>query len=305
MAKSSSFFGMRRGSTRSLTFQVQDGQQITKDRVTKVKNPRSELQAAQRMRVAAATTAWRKLKKLCDHSFEGIKYGTPSRRYFLKNALTNPLIAMMKGAEETLYLQNLKISEGSLNPILKIVNAQVVEVGSKKYYKLSFEGVPDVPSATPDALGDYYKLLQDMGFKPGDELMFVALDVNLVAHYIYFTLPLTVADLDVVNGGHKMLRHTEKIEGKHAFKIDNEDEAYFNSSGLYVNNPDSKLFGTNSYGYAFIRSGIEATSRTRSTSYISVPETLSTESRKDHIRTFQNSDPVVTGSKKNLDNAKG
>lgn len=33
MAKSSTYFGLRRGSTKSLTFSVADGKQITKDRV--------------------------------------------------------------------------------------------------------------------------------------------------------------------------------------------------------------------------------------------------------------------------------
>ena len=48
MAKSKSFFGLRRGSTKSLTFQVLDGVQITKDRVSEVKNPRSVSQMKQR-----------------------------------------------------------------------------------------------------------------------------------------------------------------------------------------------------------------------------------------------------------------
>lgn len=48
MAKSASFFGLRRGSTKTLTFSVLDGQQITKDRVTEVKNPRTDMQMQQR-----------------------------------------------------------------------------------------------------------------------------------------------------------------------------------------------------------------------------------------------------------------
>lgn len=48
MAKSKSFFGLRRGSTKTLTFQVNGGQQITKDRVTEVRNPRTKGQMKQR-----------------------------------------------------------------------------------------------------------------------------------------------------------------------------------------------------------------------------------------------------------------
>ena len=41
MAKSTGYFGLRHGSTKSHTFQVVGGQQITKDRVEGGKNPRT------------------------------------------------------------------------------------------------------------------------------------------------------------------------------------------------------------------------------------------------------------------------
>lgn len=55
MAKSRSFFGLRRGSTRSHTYQVVRGQQVTKDRVTDVANPRSLPQQIQRSRFGYIT----------------------------------------------------------------------------------------------------------------------------------------------------------------------------------------------------------------------------------------------------------
>lgn len=48
MAQSKSFFGNRRGSTKSHTYQVNGGQQITKDRVDEVKNPRTNAQMVHR-----------------------------------------------------------------------------------------------------------------------------------------------------------------------------------------------------------------------------------------------------------------
>ena len=47
MAQSKGFFGLRKGSTKSLTFSTLDGKQITKDRVYDVKNPRTENQMRQ------------------------------------------------------------------------------------------------------------------------------------------------------------------------------------------------------------------------------------------------------------------
>lgn len=87
MAKSNSFFGLRRGSTKSLTFQVLNGKQVTKDRVTDVKNPRSSRQMSQRMILATVSAAYSAFKAIVDHSFEGVTYGQNSMSFFQsKNA---------------------------------------------------------------------------------------------------------------------------------------------------------------------------------------------------------------------------
>lgn len=82
MAKSKSFFGLRTGSTKSLTFQVYRGQQITKDRVTRVSNPRSEAQMKQRALIPIVAASRAALKGLVDHSFEGVAYGEQSLKKF-------------------------------------------------------------------------------------------------------------------------------------------------------------------------------------------------------------------------------
>ena len=82
MAKSKSFFGLRTGSTKSLTFQVYRGQQITKDRVTRISNPRTESQMTQRALVPIVAATRAALKGLVDHSFEGVPYGDQSLKMF-------------------------------------------------------------------------------------------------------------------------------------------------------------------------------------------------------------------------------
>lgn len=84
MAKSKSFFGLRRGSTKSLTFSVLNGQQITKDRVYGGKNPRSLAQMVQRMCLATSSAAYAQMKQIVDHSFEGISYGANTMAEFIK-----------------------------------------------------------------------------------------------------------------------------------------------------------------------------------------------------------------------------
>lgn len=75
MAKSKAFFGLRRGSTKSHTYQVYRGEQVTKDRVTKVSNPQTSKQGAQRLRLAMVASAAARLEGIVNHSFEGKEYG--------------------------------------------------------------------------------------------------------------------------------------------------------------------------------------------------------------------------------------
>ena len=87
MAKSKSFFGLRSGSTKSLPFQVYRGEQITKDRVYRVSNPRTVAQMMQRALIPIVAAARAALKGLVDHSFEGVPYGEASLKEFSKQNL--------------------------------------------------------------------------------------------------------------------------------------------------------------------------------------------------------------------------
>ena len=83
MAKSKSFFGLRRGSTKTLTFQVLNGQQITKDRVSEVRNPRTNAQLYQRAIMATILQAYSHGKRIFDHSFQGKAAGSACQREFM------------------------------------------------------------------------------------------------------------------------------------------------------------------------------------------------------------------------------
>lgn len=84
MAKSKSFFGLRRGSTKSHTYQVLNGQQITKDRVSSVRNPQTPRQNAQRIVFATVAQAMKFMGPIINHSFEGVPYGGRSLNRFAK-----------------------------------------------------------------------------------------------------------------------------------------------------------------------------------------------------------------------------
>jgi hypothetical protein len=65
------------------------GKNIARIRVESIKNPNTTGQAIQRMITATNARAYSRLKKICDHSFEGVSYGQKSMDFFLKkNAKT-------------------------------------------------------------------------------------------------------------------------------------------------------------------------------------------------------------------------
>lgn len=127
MATSTSFFGQRRGSTRSHTYQVYRGKQVTKDRVTKVSNPQSTKQMKQRIRLTAVASFAAYLKQILDHSFQGVAYGQPSlsefRRLNLSNATDLAQVSFPPKDVNDPGLADFQVSKGSLIPYKPVFKA--------------------------------------------------------------------------------------------------------------------------------------------------------------------------------------
>lgn len=172
MAQSKSFFGLRSGSTKSLTFSVYNGKQVTKDRVYNVKNPRSALQMKQRAIMATAMHAYSALKEICDHSFEGIAYGQPSMNYFVsRNA------SLIRSAAPSVNLSSYKgisvsnayeIAKGSL-PSIPVSQETV---GEDQFWKVVLGNIQSQGFT-------FGKLMEILGAtKVGDMVTFVQLVDN-------------------------------------------------------------------------------------------------------------------------------
>ena len=132
MAKSKSFFGLRTGSTKTLTFQVLNGKQITKDRVEIVKNPRTQSQMAQRCLMATASAAYTAMRKIVNHSFQGYSYGQQNMSKFISENVFLLRNAVEIGATDYGYNpfrdRSFKpgaymISKGTLTPTVYTIDA--------------------------------------------------------------------------------------------------------------------------------------------------------------------------------------
>lgn len=132
MAKSKSFFGLRTGSTKSLTFQVFRGQQITKDRVTRISNPRSEAQMKQRALIPIVAASRAALRGLVDHSFEGVAYGEQSLKMFSSLNLKSGALTVASFSPNGYSnpgFANLIVSRGTISLNLRIIMSGNSAVG--------------------------------------------------------------------------------------------------------------------------------------------------------------------------------
>ena len=135
MAQSKSFFGLRRGSTKSLTFSIYNGKQVTKDRVIEVKNPRSSMQMSQRAYMATVIKAYSSMRDICNHSFEGVPYGQKTMNTFISENINMirkkaPGVNLTEWNGETV-INSYLISRGSLPSVSFDTNNPFVHFAAK------------------------------------------------------------------------------------------------------------------------------------------------------------------------------
>lgn len=176
MAKSKGFFGLRSGSTKNFTFSELNGQQITKERVYKVKNPRTLQQMRQRMVMATVSAAYSYLKEICDHSFEGFGVGSPCMGEFmrlnldaLKGKAQNDaaVVAFNAYQDKNINPVPFMVSKGSLNEIVPTIAEN----------KLSWKTA--IGNADTETAEDIYAAL---GLNQGDMVTFILCGGDFVSN---------------------------------------------------------------------------------------------------------------------------
>ena len=294
MAQSKSFFGLRRGSTKSLTFSVYNGKQVTKDRVTDVKNPRSSAQMKQRAIMATALRGYSALQEICDHSFEGVTYGQKSMNYFVaENA------KMIRSAAPKV---NLSLFKGN-----SVSNAYIISKGSLPAVEVSAEGTAfNVPIPTFPATDafTYGALFASIGAtKVGDMITFVQLTDNPGGNASVYWVRITLTENNmkmVVDDKAQQVILRELVEGvDFETNIDNFSPSDFN---LVVDNETAHAItlntGTNAVNSSFgvILSRKSDTSWLRSSS--TMVNLLSTYNYNEAIATYpENGEKILNGGK--------
>lgn len=182
MAKSKSFFGLRSGSTKSLTFQVNRGQQITKDRVYRVSNPRTDAQMQQRALLKIVAAARTSLKGLVDHSFEGVAYGEASLREFSKQNLRTGALSVTSYSPNGVSnagFANLIVANGSLDGKFSLEDCGEASnlystIGVFPAFSFPAAKANDPATAIFSYLETYAKTNSVPMLKPGTQLTFLS-----------------------------------------------------------------------------------------------------------------------------------
>lgn len=183
MAKSKSFFGLRTGSTKSATFSVFRGQQITKDRVEKISNPQTSAQMLQRMKLAQVAAAAARLEGLVNHSFEGVDYGYKSVADFRRRNLENGALSIKqyipKGMADA-GVADYVISSGSLVPFSYEISSRFSSLVSSFDTYEFFQALGNVDGVGSKKLSQIptasvWKALFDANpyLLPGDQITFL------------------------------------------------------------------------------------------------------------------------------------
>ena len=252
MAKSKSFFGLRTGSTKSLTFQVLRGEQITKDRVYRVSNPRSEAQMAQRALIPIVAAARTQLRGIVDHSFEGVAYGEASLREFSALNLRAGALDVTSYSPNGISnagFANLQVSKGSLRgdfTLSETTEATTRFTTTGIYPKLTFPAATEGSSAEP-----IFKYLETFGktnnvplFKAGTQLTFLSVyeagsaKVNTASGVVDASLSSFAIDRFMVPNSESGAAQLNDVNGE--WKIESSVEANADQVTL-VNNAGDEI----------------------------------------------------------------
>lgn len=188
MAKSKSFFGLRRGSTKSHTYSILNGQQITKDRVQTVANPKTQKQQFQRAIMATVMAAYSEMKEIEDHAFQGKKKGSENQREFMSRNLVAMRNAFLQYQDNNTAVADQKyFAVGPKTPTVLpaewILSHGTMEEQSFLTYedgnhKFSTPNVVSYRSVSGGYQSTLGEIADDLGIVPGMQITFVCVNAT-------------------------------------------------------------------------------------------------------------------------------
>lgn len=169
--------GFSRGSVGDLTFYRRNSQQVTRARARVVKNPKTLAQQMQRAIMRTSVEAYKVLKEVCDHSWEGVAYGANSYAEFQKQNMAMLRRLAAAGGENTksflpsgfngLVAMPWVLSKGSVS-WQGLKEDETAAEGDYIFFNWEF------PQATQLATITYAQLASALGLREGDQITLIS-----------------------------------------------------------------------------------------------------------------------------------
>lgn len=142
---------------------------------SKVTNPKTEPQAIQRLKMAPALNFYRQLAQVLDNAWQGQRYGTKSRQYFMSLAMkqSTGIPFILKG-DKKFYPGEYPVAQGSLIRMsvsgisTDLLNTSIVSPGISGTWGEVSQGI----------------INKNFGIKDGDKLTFIFVGQNSQGDYV-------------------------------------------------------------------------------------------------------------------------
>lgn len=150
MATGSFMMGTLKGKLGETVAMRRNGKQVVRAYISNPKNPNSQKQQVQRMVQATAAQAYSAMKKICDHSFEGVQVGQKSMSYFMSKNMDYLRASIAANGDGTLINASADFVRKGVN--LPVLNKYVVGKGTLPAVAVDDSVVELSGSYTPDTI---------------------------------------------------------------------------------------------------------------------------------------------------------
>lgn len=150
MATGSFMMGTLKGKLGETVAMRRNGKQVVRAYISNPKNPNSQKQQVQRMVQATAAQAYSAMKKICDHSFEGVQVGQKSMSYFMSKNMDYLRASIAANSDGTLVNASADYVRKGVN--LPVLNKYVVGKGTLPEVQIADSPEVAGSSVIPDSL---------------------------------------------------------------------------------------------------------------------------------------------------------
>lgn len=226
-----------------------------------VRNPQSDGQMVQRVKMAAVNNLYRDLKEVIQRGMENTAYGYAARKKWLSMALGQQFEGpwIIKGYTMGLPIKGVPISVGSLPPV--VTNKMSATFNVEVFLPVAYD---ETTMDSIETIGQLSRIFILAGYQAGDQVTFVSGFVPMREAFTWVIKSFIIDESDTT-------------EVRHYFggdsTISGSDGTYGDTDGVYLNVGESFATPTDALAVIVSRDGQTLGSHLRSTAYFAMNDT--------------------------------